>query len=44
MADIESIHTFEGTETIQALIVGRDSTGVGVQLTAPFTAVRPDSL
>lgn len=28
MADIESIHTFEGTETIQTLIVGRDSTGV----------------
>jgi glutaryl-CoA dehydrogenase len=23
MADIESIHTFEGTETIQTLIVGR---------------------
>jgi glutaryl-CoA dehydrogenase len=29
MADIEAIHTFEGTETIQALIVGRDITGVG---------------
>jgi glutaryl-CoA dehydrogenase len=29
MADIESIHTFEGTETIQTLIVGRDITGVG---------------
>jgi len=28
MADIESIHTFEGTETIQRLIVGRDVTGV----------------
>jgi glutaryl-CoA dehydrogenase len=27
MADIEAIHTFEGTETIQALIVGRDITG-----------------
>jgi glutaryl-CoA dehydrogenase len=27
MADIESIHTFEGTETIQSLIVGRDITG-----------------
>jgi glutaryl-CoA dehydrogenase len=27
MADIESIHTFEGTETIQTLIVGRDITG-----------------
>jgi glutaryl-CoA dehydrogenase len=29
MGDIEVIHTFEGTETIQALIVGRDITGVG---------------
>jgi glutaryl-CoA dehydrogenase len=29
MADIESIHTFEDTETIQTLIVGRDITGVG---------------
>jgi len=28
MADIEAIHTFEGTETIQALIVGRDITGI----------------
>ena len=28
MADIESIHTFEGTETIQTLIVGRDITGI----------------
>ena len=28
MADIEAIYTFEGTETIQALIVGRDITGV----------------
>jgi len=27
MADIESIHTFEGTATIQTLIVGRDITG-----------------
>jgi glutaryl-CoA dehydrogenase len=29
MADIEAIHTYEGTETIQTLIVGRDVTGVG---------------
>jgi glutaryl-CoA dehydrogenase len=29
MADIEAIYTFEGTETIQTLIVGRDITGVG---------------
>ncbi len=29
MADIESIHTFEGTETMQTLIVGRDITGTG---------------
>jgi glutaryl-CoA dehydrogenase len=28
MVDIEAIHTFEGTATIQALIVGRDVTGV----------------
>jgi glutaryl-CoA dehydrogenase len=28
MVDIESIHTFEGTETMQTLIVGRDITGV----------------
>ena len=29
MADMEAIHTYEGTETIQSLIVGRDITGVG---------------
>jgi glutaryl-CoA dehydrogenase len=29
MVDIESIHTFEGTETVQTLLVGRDITGVG---------------
>jgi glutaryl-CoA dehydrogenase len=29
MADIEAIHTYEGNETIQTLIVGRDITGVG---------------
>jgi glutaryl-CoA dehydrogenase len=29
MADLEAIHTFEGTETIQTLIVGRDITGIG---------------
>ncbi|SFL69565.1 acyl-CoA dehydrogenase family protein [Geodermatophilus ruber] len=28
MADIEAIHTFEGTETVQTLIVGRDITGI----------------
>lgn len=28
-ADIEAIHTFEGTETMQTLIVGRDITGMG---------------
>ncbi|QIK64711.1 acyl-CoA dehydrogenase [Leucobacter viscericola] len=27
-ADIESIHTYEGTETVQALIIGREITGV----------------
>jgi glutaryl-CoA dehydrogenase len=29
MGDIEVIHTYEGTETVQTLIVGRDITGVG---------------
>lgn len=29
MGDIEVIHTFEGTETMQVVIVGRDITGVG---------------
>jgi glutaryl-CoA dehydrogenase len=29
MSDIEVVHTYEGTETIQTLIVGRDVTGVG---------------
>ncbi len=29
MTDIEVIHTYEGTETMQALIVGRDITGIG---------------
>lgn len=29
MADIESIHSYEGTESIQTLLVGRDITGVG---------------
>ncbi|CAN5179412.1 acyl-CoA dehydrogenase family protein [soil metagenome] len=28
MVDMESIHSYEGTETIQTLIVGRDITGV----------------
>ena len=27
MADIEAIHTYEGTESIQALLIGRDITG-----------------
>ena len=29
MADIEALYTFEGTDSIQALIVGRDITGHG---------------
>jgi glutaryl-CoA dehydrogenase len=29
MMDIEVLHTYEGTETIQTLIVGRDITGIG---------------
>ncbi len=28
MADIEAIHTYEGTETMQALIIGRSITGI----------------
>ena len=28
MADIESLHTYEGTESIQALLIGRDLTGI----------------
>jgi glutaryl-CoA dehydrogenase len=27
LADIEATHTYEGTETIQTLIVGQDITG-----------------
>ncbi|WP_369053274.1 acyl-CoA dehydrogenase family protein [Kineococcus terrestris] len=29
MADVEALHTYEGTESIQTLIVGRHLTGVG---------------
>jgi glutaryl-CoA dehydrogenase len=29
MSDVEVLHTYEGTETMQTLIVGRDITGVG---------------
>jgi glutaryl-CoA dehydrogenase len=29
MVDLEAIHTFEGTETMQTLIVGRQITGIG---------------
>ena len=29
MTDIEAIYTYEGTEHVQSLIVGRDITGVG---------------
>jgi len=28
MADLEAVHTFEGTETMQTLIVGRDIIGI----------------
>ena len=27
LADIEAIHTYEGTESVQALLIGRDLTG-----------------
>ena len=29
MADVDAINTYEGTETIQTLLVGRDIAGVG---------------
>ena len=29
LTDIEAIYTYEGTEHVQSLIVGRDITGVG---------------
>jgi glutaryl-CoA dehydrogenase len=29
MTDIEVLHTYEGTETMQTLIVGRDIAGIG---------------
>ena len=29
LVDIEAIHTYEGTESVQALLIGRDITGVG---------------
>ncbi len=29
MSDIEVIHTYKGTDTMQLLIVGRDIAGVG---------------
>jgi glutaryl-CoA dehydrogenase len=29
MVDMEAVHTFEGTETMQTLIVGRAITGIG---------------
>jgi glutaryl-CoA dehydrogenase len=28
LVDLESIYTFEGTETVQTLLVGRDITGL----------------
>lgn len=29
LIDIEAIHTYEGTESVQALLIGRDITGIG---------------
>lgn len=29
MADLEALHTYEGTESVQTLLIGRDITGVG---------------
>ena len=28
LADIESLHTYEGTESVQSLLIGRDLTGI----------------
>jgi glutaryl-CoA dehydrogenase len=28
LADIEAIHTYEGTESVQALLIGRDITAL----------------
>ena len=28
MTDVEALHTYEGTESVQALILGRDLTGI----------------
>ncbi len=39
MADLEAIPTFEGTETIQTLIVGRDLTPASAPSCNPFIAV-----
>jgi glutaryl-CoA dehydrogenase len=35
MCDIEAIDTYEGTDTVQALIVGRDITGMNAFVPAP---------
>src|SRR4029453_5628372 len=40
MADIEALHTYEGTETIQTLIVGRDITGLGAFARHPLHSRR----
>ncbi len=41
MVDLEAIHTFEGTETIQALIVGRDITGASAHSPNSSDRARP---
>jgi glutaryl-CoA dehydrogenase len=35
LCDIEAIDTYEGTDTVQALIVGRELTGFNAFLPAP---------
>jgi len=32
LTDMEVVHTYEGTDSIQAIIVGRDLTGICLQL------------
>jgi hypothetical protein len=40
LADIEAIHTYDGTETIQTLTVGRDITGASAFARRPDHPVR----
>ncbi|HET6900466.1 MAG TPA: acyl-CoA dehydrogenase family protein [Vicinamibacteria bacterium] len=41
LADIEAIYTYEGTDTVQSLIIGRDITGQNAFVPAPPPAKHP---